>query len=412
MADPAQEADDDGDVAAIDGGSEPESPTGDAPDDSDDGEDAFDAQSTLAARIVKASSATRPISKRTRELFAAASQKIKASKGDDDEDVAFGLDEAEAAPAGAQGQAGAAAPAAGQAAAKTGAAAAVVPPAPSLDPQVAELRQQWTAKIADLDKREQQIVERERTGDVGKLRDKYFERGADALVDVIKQWSIAETDDDLKDEIASVVAELSSKVLGVEVPREALERASTRRTAKSIKIMKADMVRDAEAREAQIKAREDEANRTRVKAILGQELAKKEHAEAFPWLASEDAPGDIVFDVVEAALKRDGTQLTWQEAAKRANDFLKNQASAYYDKRKHLLAGPAQAGAGAPQQQRTGRPSGPQVTRPPQTAQPPPAPQQPPAIPPVNGKWNDEAHRRATKQRFRAAFQPRPEDAD
>jgi hypothetical protein len=120
-----------------------------------------------------------------------------------------------------------------------------------------------------------------------------------------------------------------------------------------------------------------------------------------PWLAAQSTPADDIMDVAVHQRKTRGVALSWEDAAKIANDFLKSQATAYVEKRKHLLsASPAKAGdgkGGKPNAQQ-GKPSGSQAHAPKPTDTPAPEPH------PTKGKWDPEEHRRNTMRKHRALF--------
>lgn len=404
-------ADDDDDDVAVDGDMEPESVTGEAPggggddDDYDDGDSGADIQpGGSVARVIEAARGTRPISDKTRAALAAGLKKNPiVTKGDepDDDDM---VDETSEAPA---GLAAAAPPVVAPAAAVVTPPPVAPPPAPSLDPEIVQLRETLTARTADLDAREKALVLAERSGDMGKLRELYFDRGAPAVVEIIKKWAGNLTEDELKDEIGDLITDLSGSVLGVNLPQEVRDRLESRRTRKGVKVWKADQERAAQELAEKQERAQEEQNRVRVKGILTQEITKPEHAQTFPWLAVEPNSGDIIFDVMEAAHKKDGTRLSWQEAAKRANDYLQNQTLAYVDKRKHLLpTASGQASQANGKQQRTQGDQQVRRSQAPQTTE-----QQQQATPPPTARtvrepetWNPEAHRKSVKAKFRTAF--------
>lgn len=397
-------ADDDDDDVAIDEGMEPESPTGADPgdDDDDDGDDGVAAGGPVS-RTMDAPRGTRQISDRTRELARKIAEANKG-KGDASDPDLPGDDDIDydEAPTGAPITPGAAAAAL---VTDPGAVAAVPPappPAATLDPEVTRLREEWTRKSAELEERESKLATAEQSGDLAALAEQYFERGAPAIVEILKKWEGVDGEQ-LKDALADLVSDLTIH-MGVEVPQEVKDRLEAKRTRKQVQRMRSQQAQTAERGRKEQEAAQDEQNRVRVKGILQQEITKPEHAPSYPWLTAEPNPGEIVFDVVQAAFKKDGTRLTWQEAAKRANDYLNTQSRAWFDKRAHLLT---TATGGAPaggQQQRTQggqqvrRSQAPQQVSPPVT---PPAPEQP-------QKWDPEAHRKAIKAKhgpkLRAAF--------
>lgn len=409
------DADDDGDVVAFDGDIEAESATGEAhhADEADD-DTSFEGQANMATPVsVVTPRGTRPISDKVRAMFKDAAQKIAAQHKDDpddDDDVAiigdmepaYGSDKlpAPAAATASETRERPAEVAAGQ----------PVPPAPTMDPQVVALRDQWSAKLADLEAREQALATNERSGDVARLRDVYFEKGAPAIVEMVKRWTGYEGDE-LLSELADLVTDLSSQSLHVAVPDEVRNRIESKRAQKAVKSFKAEMAARELAQEEKAQKIQQAEGRSRAVTALGREMAKPDVAAKFQYLSAEDNAAELVFDVVEAQHKRDGTMLNWEEAAKRANEYLGKQASAWFDKRKHLLnAAPAQAGGVAKQGTEQASRETNQGQR---RSQPAPQPTKaaPTAPQPVsNGKWDPEAHRRQTKQRMRAAFTRQADD--
>ncbi len=131
---------------------------------------------------------------------------------------------------------------------------------------------------------------------------------------------------------------------------------------------------------------------------------------------AENDPGELVFLTAEKQYKKDGTVLQWTEAAKRVDEHLRKEVSAFIDKRKHLISA-APATAGVPANGQRERPQGdPQGIRRSHTltnaatgtttTTTPPVPD-----PPVqSGKWSREAHRANTRSKFRNAFTADPDE--
>ena len=404
--------DDDGDEVAIDGDMEPESPTGQPPGDGDDDYDDGDGDGVATggpiAATLSAPRGQRVISDKVRELAKQIAAKHKAANpssptdvpSDDDVDYeAVPLDGASPKPAGGPpppSPSGVSQPPAG---------AAPTPPAPTLDPEVTKLRDEWTRRKGELDAREHALLTREQSGDLAKLEEQYFEKGAPAVVELLKKWEGVDGEQ-LKDAIADLVSDLTIH-LGVEVPDEIKDRLETKRTRKQVQRMRAEQGKREERLRKEQETAQAQQDRVRVVGILNTEVRKPEHATQFPWLLAEDDPGAIIADVFDAVKAKDGTELAWTECAKRANDYLKQQSSAYYDKRAHLFTTANKGnGNGQPKQ----RPQGdPQVIR----SQTPPAerrPQQPTPFPMKNGKPDFEAHRRQTKAKLRNAFVPQDDE--
>jgi hypothetical protein len=414
-------ADDDDDEVAIDEGMEPESLTGDAPssgdddDDYDDGDDDVAAAAVTQARggnasLVETPRTVRRISDKTRALMMEAAKKIKASGGVAEDDLepldheeleqepadhaktsneldAYGNPIKPAAPALKAGE--------------QPPPAITPPPVPALDPEVSKLREEFNTRIKELDQREQQLSARELEGDLAQLGEQYLEAGAPAIVSVLKRWIGANaTEEELQTEVADLIADLSKHVLGADIP-EAIEARIERRRVKRLvshnKTTQERVTQEAAKKQEIAQAAE---NRVRVGAVLNQEIAKTENAQAYKFLAVEPEAGLIIYDIVEQQRQKDGTQLSWTEAAKRANDYLEKQSRAWFDKRAHLLATSTAAPSANGQQQRSSQ-GGQQVRsqaapqQPPQRAPRPAQPEKP---------WNAEEHRKQIKAKHRKAF--------
>jgi len=396
----SDEFDDDGDAPAFESGTEAVDNA--AGDDDESGEDSFESQANLSGALtVTPPRGQRPVSAKVRQLYKEAAAKIAAQRAVDpdalDDDYVPAVEAPDATnPAPVVPPTGVVS--------SSAAPASTTPPAPSLDPEVAKLREQWNAKHAELTDREKRITEAEQSGDFGKLREMYFDKGmAPAVYEAVKKWEGSEDPEALKDAVADLVTDLSVNYLGVEVPAEVKQRLENKRAVKSVRLMKESIAQQEKSREAKLQQAQQEEQRVHVRTVLSKAMSEAKYIEQFPYLAAEEHPGSLILDVYEAQKKRDGTELHWEEAAKRANEFLGNQASAWFDKRKHLLAkAPTQATVA------NGKPSaqqGDQQVRRSSPQSPPPQPQ-----PASNGKWDPEAHRRSTKAKFRQVFKEHADD--
>lgn len=388
------------DEVAIAGDMEPESPMGDVDDGNEDeaaiqlGDGPGGPSGTVHAR-------GRNVSEKTRALFKKAAAEIAKQNaagssefGEYDEGYTP-RDPVTPAPAVAPQSAPPAAP---------GATAA---PAPSLDPGIAQAREKLDLRASELDQREQSLLAREASSDVLKHRDAYFERGAPALVDLIKQWTGLTSEDDIRDEVADLITELSGSVLGVQVEPNIRAKIEAKRATKSVKAQMGRLSEREKAVNAEHQRQADAAHKRNVEVALGNEIRLPEQATRFPFLAAEDNAGELVFEIVEARHRQDGVMLPWPEAAKQANDYLQQKWRAAYDKRAHLFAASSNGSPVGNGQRPQGDPQGirrshtltngsaPQATAPSQ-------PEKPPTV--VNGRLNNEALRAETRKRMRAAF--------
>lgn len=395
--------------AADMGEQEPESPTGEAPaaSDTDDG-DEWEAASGEAQPVARGRR-SHVISDKTRALFKDASASIRKQMTEDEAELyELPTDEpatpAPASPAGTTGQQPAPVLA-------SPATAPAVAPAPSLDPQVQQRLAEVSARAAELDAREKAIADREMRGDMAKLHEVYLDKGyAPAMVELVKQWTGASTDAELADEIADLVTELSGHSLGAAVPQDIRARLDSKRALKSVKAHQSRLDKRESELAAQRQKSDEEQQIHRVVGLLNSEVTKPEHAKTFPFLAAEQNAGELIYETVDAQLKRDGTSLSWTDAAKRVNDYLETKWREAYGKRAHLFsASPAPAGGAANGQGQ--RPQGdPQGIRRSHTltnaqaatvttTTPPPEPKTG-----RGGKWSMENHRANTKRKMREVF--------
>ena len=283
------------------------------------------------------------------------------------------------------------------------AATPAVPPAPSLDPEVQRMREHM-AQERDAARKAREDAEKARDS-VATVAD--YETYLESAPKAYRGWmeamrGSAMTDEEFKQEAADFVTMMSSDVLGVQLPdgvKAAIESKLGRKALAAYK-QKEQRTREREtaAQETARVAREWKDAET----VLDRQFAVEETAKAYPWLAAEESPGFIVVDVIKSAQRRDGTVLSWQEASKQANDYLKKKVSGAFDRRKHLLsAAPANPGDPArPVSAQQARPPGPsQVARQPE----PDAPSAPRS---AQRGWDKEAHRRQTRAAFAATFKP------
>ena len=279
-------------------------------------------------------------------------------------------------------------------------------PAPQLDADVLRLKQEYDQRFADLDKREQAIAQREVAGDTARARDTYIDKPVQWWKDSLKTFGLGELDEnEYKRETADLINELSDSI-GVPISPATKALMEQRRAVKYVRADKQLRAqRDKQESESREKARVDgewaNAAITLTTHLTGEAKAK------YPYLATVDRPGEAVVSIIRRASEREGKQLTWQEASKQADDYLKSQVLTSYDKVKHLLnAAPGKPGdaASAGTQVAQGDPSGIRRSRTLSNAQAASAPTQPnaPAVTAVvKGKWSKEAHRKNTLAVFR-----------
>jgi hypothetical protein len=291
--------------------------------------------------------------------------------------------------------------------------AAAAPPAPSLDPEVARMRQQLATDREELAKEREKDAAARAEWEKARLPiEASLEDYLDRPVTSYRAWLESMrgeklTDDDFKAEMHDFVTQASADVLGVPLPesiRTRLEAQQARKIVRTHKVVqakkealaaqRAESERAASATTAETERIEQEwtkATDVIGKLFVGEAADKPAPATtAYPWLAIEDAPGKIVVDVIRAAAKKDGTQLSWQEAAKKANDYLESQGKSYYAKRQPLLGAAPAAKVAAPVAKA--------VTPVAKAAAPVDD------VPAQNKKWTRDRHMETTRAAFRQAL--------
>ncbi len=270
----------------------------------------------------------------TRKLFAEAAGKLKAQledQPDDDLEPAINHEP----PVAADGASAGSHSTASQATSLPSAAAPASDPVAAVaDTRAAaqlELREKAIAdREAKLTAREAQHEARE------KARERYAEKPGETIRDLIKEWAGVENDDDLRDEIADLITELSAVGLGLPIPDQHKARAESRKALRSVKQYKAELAKLESERSAKAEQAAQEARERQAVEGLAAEL--KPLTNKFPHLMAEDDPAGIVWDVIKTKHAREGTVPTWEECAALANDHFKKKHDAYFAKRRHLLA--------------------------------------------------------------------------
>ena len=338
----------------------------------------------------------RTVSGNTRALFAKAAKALEATLGADDMDVAIdvaidgpGQDgAAAAAPAPAPAPApdpspalAAPSPAVVSSHAPTSAAPA---PAPIQDRLALDL--ELRAKALDEREKALALTETERTKalearakeleGIASIGTRYLERGADEIADQIRQWTGAESDEDMTAEVTSLIAQLSEKYLKIPVDPSIQQATSQRRALQKVRAHSLELERKqhdldtrlAREREAELKRREDDlkaaearrleaeqkANDELARRRLAHELSKGTAEDGVPWsakfphLMAEESPNDIVMDVVHRKAHLEPAWApNWVEAAQIAEKFYRGQHETLY-KRVSPLFTPAKPPTAAP----------------------------------------------------------------
>lgn len=382
-------ADEDDDEVAMEGDPEPAAqPGGERP------------AATVAPTVVPTPKGTRGISPEVRRAFQAAMEKARATavKEPDEEGALEPVQHDELPVESAKGDAPEAQPPEQEperASAPSQPPAPPQPPQPQPDPEILRMRSDLEKQRADFEAEKAKWFEDRKTADLSTYREQFFDRGAPAIVEIVKQWMPGLEGDDLKREVADLIQDLAHQYLDAPLEDSVRDRIENKRVRAGFRAWKAEQERMAELERKRQSALQEKENQLRMRQILQQEVLKPEHAAKYPFLALEDNPGDLVAEVIEHEYRATGVRPTWMEAAQRAEDWLKQQSLAYYDKRKHLLSPQPQPPATS-EKQRTQ--VGAQVQHAARAASKP----QPPQAPPTPKKWTPESHRAQTMSKWRS----------
>ena len=285
---------------------------------------------------------------------------------------------------------------------------AATPPAPSLDPEIRRYREQLKQREEALAAREAELAKQKPAEPAVAA----LPADIEAYLDNAPSWLRGTfesmrgdkmTEDEFKSEVADLITMLSSDVLGVPLPenvRTKLEAAQAKKMVRTHKTILSRKEAEAQARaEKERAAATEKAEAERVEREwqsaaekLTGHVQTEAVAKTYPWLAAEDDPGAAIVDVIRSFLNRDGTKLAWHEAAKMADDYLRDEHTKAYQKRQALFS------AGTAPAAKPAAPAAPKVAD--------PAPK--PAVtttPSGNQKWSREKHMENTRAAFRRMLQ-------
>lgn len=270
----------------------------------------------------------RAMSEGTRKLFQEIADKHKAAEGEQLEvdDLVPAVEHVVATPE----------------AAKPVAATPTAAPAPTEDlaAKAIEHQRQVATDLREkgLADREAKLAAREKS-----LPDRmrFLSKPGETLRDMIKEWTGAESDGDLRDAITDAITELTTE-LGVPLDPSLKTAVETRKGLRSVKAHLADV----NAREAKLvadRATADQAQREQ-HALGALAYVLRENATKYPFLTADDDPATgnmashkIVWDVIKTKHEKEGVELRWEDAAALCETYLKEQEAARYKKRSHLL---------------------------------------------------------------------------
>lgn len=275
----------------------------------------------------------RVVSDGTRKLFAKAADALKTQLETEDADETVAIQPPDATPA---APAGSPAPQGSQGALATPLTPAGAAPAP--DAAASRVALQLEVRERAIAERESKLVEREKSLEAqGNARDRYLDSSAKTIRELVKEWTGAASDDEVKDEIGDLITELSDSVLGLPVSPELKSRIDSRRAIRQVKSYKADLTK----REQKMLEREEEAKQAAREQAASSALAERLRAvpaDKYPHLMAEDDPHAIVWDVIKTKASRDPEwQPNWEEAAKLANDHFQKVHQGQHQKLSRLF---------------------------------------------------------------------------
>ncbi len=377
---------------------DPDEPAFGEPPDAPDGPDLDDDLADPADRPVRRG---RPISASTREAFKIAAAAVKSVRdaGELDDDLVPALDEPAPPPAKV--------PPAAAAVPDPAPAAPPAPPAPSLDPGVVAAHERLNLRMADLDRREQELEAR---AQAVRPADDYRERfNADmggTIVELVREWAGFGKDakeSEVRDLFADLITDLGGRTMGLGVSPEVQARTEARSALRALKAHKTEALKAEERRTKEQEAQASKAERSRAVEVLGKELQAQ--ASAYSHLAAEEDPGAIVMDVIEAQHRRDGTVMEWTAAAALADKYLKEKADRWYAKRRHLYAtAPADKPVQPPAQESVSQGDRSDHRRSQTLTNDQAAARPTPPADPVDEDFSPEAHRQQSLRKLRKAI--------
>lgn len=156
----------------------------------------------------------------------------------------------------------------------------------------------------------------------------YGKKPGAAIRDIIKEFSGATTDDELRDEISDLISDLSSDVLGIELSSDHKTRIESKRGLRQMKAYQRDIEKEREGLNAKRDEIDQQAREQAATAELARIFAAPEISDKYQFLSAEKNPHEIVWDVVKEQHKRDGLPPDWEAAAAQADKYFKDQFEA------------------------------------------------------------------------------------
>jgi hypothetical protein len=215
-------------------------------------------------------------------------------------------------------------------------------------PNIADIVAQQHAAALEL--REQALIQREQEIDARAAaiaakehgRSSYAQKPADTIRALVKEWTGADGDE-LRDEIADLITDLSATMLNVPVPEAFKARAEGRKALRSVNAWKAEAAEQEAKATAAREAADQQAREQNAVRVIGGFIGTAK--DKYPHLAAEDNAAAIVFDLIKREAAASPNPATfrpdWESAAKRANEYFKKRNDEWFAARQPLLVPPA-----------------------------------------------------------------------
>lgn len=229
---------------------------------------------------------------------------------------------------------------------------------PPVSPDVAAViaeRERITARLAELDKREAAIRDREaQYVDVGT---KLAANPYDAIRELARaNLGAGASDAEIDAEVTDLLTEASLKMAGATIdPKD--DKAALRSLQREMRQTKAERRREAAKLEAERKTAEAARVEAEQKAARveqhrqGVEICNREWDSikaSHGWLAAEDAPAELIWSLISRNHERTGQVMLVADAAKQLDAELASMARSKFSKISHLLQPAAAATQATP----------------------------------------------------------------
>lgn len=192
------------------------------------------------------------------------------------------------------------------------------------------------AREAEITRREAAIAERE--GRYGEVGEKLVADPLTTITEMAKKWlGPGATDDEIAAEVSDVLTVASLKLAGATIDDKD-DKAATRRLQREMREMRAQTRRKETAHAEALRQAEHERSSRAALEQVSRELQAV--TASTPWLAAEDAPADLVWDMIRRHHDQTGTVLTVAQAAKALDEDIAASVKQRFSKLSHLLQPP------------------------------------------------------------------------